>query len=572
MSFIDWSLGTQPETTAQQQQGNAATIANIRSLQARNALRGINVGDQTSVQRGINALTGLGMIDQAKAVTDLAQTRAQNTATLPLLQKTAALYGQGLDRMGQPSAQQDQGSPTSDDQSDLTPDQLQHAQATMQAAGQALARVKAAPPEQRAAILDQELGQFEVAGLDPRAIANVRSHLTDTNFADESIDDLTNHYASHAENFGNVAQGGAPNANPSRHAADVFGPGTDLATATVTDPMLMDPRMRGFAAKYLGVDTGPGIDTAVNLTANQRSVAAAGPQAYATTAATNIANFNTEPAVTRAVAKAQAQGTQAGTTQQVQMDDGSTKYGVFDRRADGTPYMIPLEGGGPSAGATSGPQPGTPGIAKAAGIGGTAKSAIDAATAFENYSNGYVARKANIENLRQAASDISTGPLSKFWGGLGRLAAEYSISTPFNPTANQAAAYEEVQKMAASVLSQQKEALGLPNTNQSVTLSAGVTPHEETSPLGLKRLAGVLEGNEDYINATRQAWETWKSQNHTAETYNQWLPGWMKLFDPRVFQAQYMDDQQRARVKASVGKRFDAEEAAAKRLGYLGGN
>ena len=45
----------------------------------------------------------------------------------------------------------------------------------------------------------------------------------------------------------------------------------------------------------------------------------------------------------------------------------------------------------------------------------------------------------------------------------------------------------------------------------------------------------------------------------------------MKLFDPRVFQAQYLDADQVAKVRASMPPgRFDAEEAAARRLGYLG--
>ena len=317
MSYVDPFADTPAPSVARGQdvQSNAAQFGLMQQQRAVNALRGINIGDSDSVQRGINALTGLGMFDQAKAVTDLAQTRALNQANLPNIQATAAAYGRGLQRATAQDQSSDQQSP--DDQSpDLTPDQLQQAQKTMQAAGEALARVKAAPPEQRAAVLDQELDQFQVAGINPQALANVKSHLTDASFADESIDQLTNHYAAHAENFGGIAQGGAPSANPSRHPADLYGPGTDLAASYLNDPTLMDPHLRGYAAHYLGVDSGPGIDTAVNLTANQRGVAAAGPQAYQTATGTNVANFNTLPAVERAVQKAAAEGRQAGTTQE----------------------------------------------------------------------------------------------------------------------------------------------------------------------------------------------------------------------------------------------------------------
>ena len=236
--------------------------------------------------------------------------------------------------------------------------------------------------------------------------------------------------------------------------------------------------------------------------------------------------------------------------------------------------MIPLQGG-PAGTPAGAPQPGAPGIARAAGIGGSADSSVKAATAFEDYTNGYANRKSTLDNLRTAASNITTGPQAPFWGNVGRVFAGLGVTTPFTPTSEQAAAYEEVRKLAVQALSQQKEALGLPNTNQSVSLTTGASPNEENTPLGLQRLLGVVEGTEQYAHATRQAWETWKSQNHTGETYNAWLAGpkgWMSVFDPRVFQAQYMDPAQKAAVRNTVGpKRFDAEEAAATRLGYLGG-
>ena len=511
MSFIDWSLAAQPQSPLAQQQANAAEVQNIQQQRALRALHGINVGNQASVQGGINALTGLGMTDQAKVLTDLAQTRAVNTAALPVTQAGLALAGQKIAQASQSSDQpQDDQQPDHDGA---------HRQILQQGADAVNDLLNYKDQPLRAAAADVYRKKFADMGIPQKNIDEV--------FGDLSDEGLKKHEA-----FLTAAAGGDASAeHPTGYAASQALLNSDPiyrnSEGQLTGPMA-DPLVQGVLAKYAGIDVGPGLSRAAEITAPARGQAAtaafAGTNAYATTAATNIANFNTEPAVARAVSKATAEGTQAGTTQTIHMDDGSTKYGVLDRRADGTPYMIPLEGGSPQGtAAPSGPQPGSPGIARGAGIAGTADASIKAATAFEDYSNGYKIRKANLDNLRQAASDISTGPQSPFWGGVGRFAAEYGIKTPFTPTANQAAAYDELHKMAISVAAQQSEALHLPNTNQGLDISTGATPNERNSPLGIKRLAGVLEGGEDYINATRQAWETFKSQGHTGETYNQWL-------------------------------------------------
>lgn len=267
MSFIDWSAAALPsQIQGQNLQNQNAQLDLVNKNRALNALRGVNLSDQGSVQNALNGAVQSGNVGLAKATSELAQSRAVNQANLPNIQGLAGIFGTRIAKMGgaQPDPQQSQsGQPT--------PQQLQQAQGTLQAAGEAIARVKAAPPEQRSQILDQEAQQFQVSGLDPAAIGAVKQHLADSDFSDESLDDLTNHYAEHAQNYGTMAAGGPPGDNLSTHPTNTYGPGTDNAAQTLNDPLYTDPLSMGYSKGQLGVDLGQGADLAANLTANQRA-------------------------------------------------------------------------------------------------------------------------------------------------------------------------------------------------------------------------------------------------------------------------------------------------------------
>src|ERR1700722_12042407 len=601
MSFIDWNAAALPGQIAGQQTQNAASqLALVQQNRALSALHGVDLSNPDSVGSALNGLAQIGMADQGKAVLDLAYQRALNQAKLPV---ATGAFGEAADAIAAQRAQDAQQSSQQPQPAQPSPQQLQQAQQTMQAASDAVGRIKAAPPNQRLAAWNAERQQFASQGLPTQALDAGGQHLSDANFSDEALDDLTNHYSEHAANFGAMAGGAPAGVNLSTHPTNAWNtgaasppvgypntqqlqasdPNIASAQAHLNSP-LRQPLVQGAITAATGIDQAPGFQQDIALTGPARQEAAhaafAPTVAASTTTATNLANLNTLPAVQQAVAEASAKGSAAGSPMEITLPSGAVQKGIVNYDESGKPYFVPIGQAPTATGGQAGAPIASPTIAGAKGIAGGAQASVDAATAFENYTNGYKGRKANLDNLRQAAGDISTGPQAPFWGKIGQIAAEYGIQTPFAPTTDQTAAYEEVRKMALSVAAQQMSQLGLPATNQGTDIAAGTTPHEETSPLGIKRLTGVLEGNEDYGNATRQAWETWKNGNpaagippHGYETYNQWLPGWMKLFDPRVFQAQYMDPAQQAAVKGEVGpKRFDAEAAAAKRLGYLGGS
>jgi hypothetical protein len=182
----------------------------------------------------------------------------------------------------------------------------------------------------------------------------------------------------------------------------------------------------------------------------------------------------------------------------------------------------------------------------------------------------------DYENLRTAAAQIHTGPQAGFWGYLGALKQEYApdLQLRIGPNATDQANYEEVKKLAQRVLSYQSDTLGLPRTNQSVDIASGATPHEETSPAGIQRLVGMLEGNEAYLNARNTAFNEWMRRNpgNGPETWNDFIPIWNANMDPGIFQAHFMTPDEAQAIRTRMGPaRFDAMRSAARRLGYFAG-
>jgi hypothetical protein len=571
MSFIDWNAAALPsQIQGQNTQNQQAQLNLMQQQRGLRALHGVNIGDPNSVQSALSGLAGLGMADQAKALLDLSNQRAISSKAVPLATSAIGLAQKQVDAANQggtaPDASSDQQQPDLD---------AAHRQIMQQGADATKDLLSYDDPTLRAAAADVYKQKFAKMGIPQQNLDEVFGDLSDKGLK------------AHADYLTAAASGDTTAPHPTGYAASQALLNSDPiyrnAEGTLTGSMA-NPLVQAAVGKYAGLDLGPGMQQALEETAPGRNQAAAAAFAQPTSEATARggaigAGSVGSPPVSGARLTFNAQGQPDawilpnGTTQAIQGASQASAAGGAHFAPVNVSTGVPgqtrtetteqLAQGGPATSATG---------AQTTGALGGAAANVEQATNFENYSAGYNTRKANLENLRLAATDISTGPQSTFWGRLGSLAAEYGIKTPLAPTANQAAAYEEVQKMAQSVLAQQKDTLGLPNTNQSVTLATGATPHESTSPLGLQRLAGVLEGNEDYINATRQAWDTWKAHGNGYETFQQFVPQFMQTFHPQVFQAQYLDGPERAKVRQQVGPaRFDAEAAAAKRLGYLAG-
>lgn len=529
MSFIDWNAGAEAGQSALDQQQYAQNqLQQTQQLRALSALRGVNVNDPDSLNTRINALAGLGMFDQAKAASDLYRTSAINQAVTPLVQEAVGNARQGME---QPS---DQGQMDTEKHERLLTE-----------ANAALSDIMSTEdPQQRQQKAQAWKTHFANEGVPEDAIDGVIGDLSDQG--------LQGHQA-----------------NIQRELTQ-YQPGYQQSKSALNSG-LANPIVMG-ALGGAGVDVAPGLTLAANITSpvrgEQAQLAFAPGIAGATTTATNIANLNTLPAVQQAVSQASARGAAAGSPMEITMPDGSTEKGIVAYDRDQKPYFVPI-GAAPAAGAGAGPPIASPSLAGGTGQRGGAAANVEQANAFEAAGSGAVVRKSNLDNLRQEAGQFAAGPQSGFWEQLGAIAAEYHLPAPGPiPSGDAVAAQTEFRKLATTILGQQRAALGLPATDQSTSITTGATPNDTLTPKGIARVAGILEGNEDYINAGYQAWTAWKNAGHGYETFQQFLPQWNKAFDPRVFQAQYMTPDEAAKVKASV-RNYDTQVKVAKRLGYI---
>lgn len=546
MSLIDFQAAALPAQIQGQQTQNQQNALNLMQQQrALSALRGIDINDPDSAQRGINALAGLGQIDAANALTNLAFTRGVKSATLPLVQES-------IDQARQSQKEQAQG----------------QGQPDIEKQGRLLTEANTA--------LGDIMSTQDPAARQQKAQA-WKAHFLGENVPEDAIDGVV----------GDLSDQGlmAHQANVQRELQQfqvTHSPGYQQAAAALNSGMASPPVMGAMEAA--GIPTAAGLGLAANITsplrAAQVGAAYAGPTAFASTAGTRQAEGQF-PALNAGEQYVYDQAgnvagirNAAGVLQSLEQRQTAAAQGVAN-------VPTPPEGGRVAAAApgerppgvepTAGFLPTATGARGAiAGAAGAAVANVNQAVDFERIGAGAVVRKGNLDNLRQEAGEFTAGPQSPFWAHLGALAAEYKIPGvgPI-PKDDPVAAQAAFNKMATTILGQQRAALGLPATDQSTSITQGATPNDTLTAKGIARVSGILEGNEDYLNAGYQAWTTWKNSGHGYETFQQFLPQWNKMFNPRIFQAQYMTPQEAAKVKATIPN-YDAQVKAAKRLGYIG--
>lgn len=583
MSFIDWNVAQQPEQNltdipAQVQKSALAGYQLGQTQATYNALRGVNLSDPSSVQSALNGLASVGAADQAKALTDLAYTRGVNQAKLPLIQGALGAATQRINGADQGAASAPNStSPQQDAPTSLSSQQTAAMQGVYQKGADAVNDLLSyKDPTLRSAAAATYRNQFIQSGAPPQEVDEVLGDLSDTGLQ------------AHEKWLTAMATGQAAPAHPTGLAATqalMNDPAYRNAQGVLTGPYA-DPNVQlGLAAAGLPVPEA--VNQAIGITSPARGVEASAPYtpvtlpgAHGEPVAMSAANFaagqaqpNAQPIVGATPGAVTAQNLQASspyTPVTVPGPHGQQTVESAAQFAQGR--GAPAESGqiqGPiTAAPISGPTPG-----QITGQQGAANANVAAATAFEGRANDVPMRKANLSNLAQTAGEFAAGPQSGFWKNAGALAAEYGIAAPLAPPANAVAAQEEFDKLSTAVLASQRSAMGLPVTDQSVSITTGATPNERMTPLGIKRVLGVMQGNEDYINAERQAWQAWKDHPDVSGDYTTWAqftPQWNKAFDPRVFQAQYMNPEEQAKVRTSVGpKRYDAMTAVAQRNGYF---
>lgn len=567
------AFGVGPQNALASAQAEQQSFQNLQQQRVLGALASVNLDDPNSTNNTMQSLTRVGALEQAAALSNLGRTRVQNQ-----LAQTA---------IGQAQQQMDsQGSQQSEQQGQVDADKQQRLLTEANAALNDL--ISTTDPDQRQQKAQQWKAHFQQEGVPEDAIDNVigGDPSDNTNLLahqaniQRELATLTPGYKQAAANLG------GPLANPITMAALGSGPnGLDVAPGLGLDAGIVAPYRAGLtqeatagpvtAAGNVGAATTAGAVGQVAHAQAAGSAAGSGSVGSPPVAGARLSPDGkswilpdgTLQAVTGA-AQAGALGGTLGRPDTVTAPDGSIVHGGWGKDANGnwTFTGATLQ---TAPGATPTPAAG-PSLASGTGLQAAAQANVQAAQGFEARAADVPTRKANLANLRQLAGEFSAGPQSGFWKNVGAIAAEYGLPVPdANLASDPTAAQEEFDKLSTAVLAAQRQTMGLPVTDQSVSITTGATPNEAMTPKGIERVLGVMEGNEDYINAERQAWQTWKDQGHGYETWAQFQPQWNRMFDPRVFQAQYMAPDEAAKVQSAIGSKYQLQEKALQRLGYI---
>lgn len=181
--------------------------------------------------------------------------------------------------------------------------------------------------------------------------------------------------------------------------------------------------------------------------------------------------------------------------------------------------------------------------------------------------------KALLGNMEGLLDNFTPGPQSPFWKSVNQLATQYHLAPPGSPPQTKAQAQEEFGKLAFQLAQGQFQALGGTGTDSKLESTMHTSPSELLTRYGNKGIIHLLKGNEDAMQAQADAWQKWQSAGNGPETYGKFQSQWNSIYDPRVFQSQYMDPGERQTMlkgmTAAEQAKFKADYKRAVQLGWV---
>lgn len=217
----------------------------------------------------------------------------------------------------------------------------------------------------------------------------------------------------------------------------------------------------------------------------------------------------------------------------------------------------PPASGGIGLGASQGaPQgdflPTGPGLGQsaAADVAGTnsAQQGVDLQKAADQVPQ----QKSLLQALETSLQNFTSGPTAD-WKRVGAslVNANNPFGNAFNPKS--IASQEEFNKQAAQLAQSQFQALGGTGTDAKLDSAMHTSPNEALSKMGNKAIIDLLKGNADALAVKNQEWQKYQ-QAHGPQSYGQFSTEFNQIYNPRVFQFQYMTPAERQDAVKAMSK------------------
>jgi hypothetical protein len=176
-----------------------------------------------------------------------------------------------------------------------------------------------------------------------------------------------------------------------------------------------------------------------------------------------------------------------------------------------------------------------------------------------------------LQNMREALSDINTGPNADWRAKAQALALGIApdIAQKLGVDPQKIASQEEFNKFAVQLAQSTAQSLG-EGTDSKLASAVSANPNISLSKLGNQQIIDVLIASQRATQAKNMAWQ---NSGLPPEQYNKFSTSWGKEIDPRVFAAQDMSNDKVWKMVDSLPKReqenFMKSWAKAQQLGYV---
>ncbi len=226
---------------------------------------------------------------------------------------------------------------------------------------------------------------------------------------------------------------------------------------------------------------------------------------------------------------------------------------IFNPQTNRMEFVGNQPNGGMGQGGGVGLAPGTP---AAAPLGTPEAAAVDASAAanqgvaLQQRADIVPNTKAILGNLEADLGDFTSGPATEKLASVEKF---LNANLHTNIDTSSLAGRERFNKMSAMLAQAQFQQLGGTGTDKQLGSTELTSPNSELSKMGNKGIIALLKGNEDAIAAKNQAWQAFKQANGP-QTYGQFSTQFNKTYDPRVFQSQYLDANERKKMLTGMTK------------------
>lgn len=211
-----------------------------------------------------------------------------------------------------------------------------------------------------------------------------------------------------------------------------------------------------------------------------------------------------------------------------------------------------------------------PGVAE--GATGAAAKAVEQLANLRTAAEAVPENKAALLTIRDTLQSFTPGPKANWTYLAGAMAQQLGVAPP--KVTEGVAGQEEFNKLTTQFINRQLSNIGGGGTDSKLESAAKGSPNDFMSKLGIENVTSLMLGLEDATAAKNAAWERWSaSPGNGPQTYPKFVEQFNRIYNPRVFQSQYMSDSQKAMMLKGMSDKekaqFDKDWKTAFKAGWI---